>query len=266
MRISEVLTELRKKKEPKAGDTTPHDYNPGWENLNWMKERAQRNGQRYAGSYQLFMPRANAAALTPRDKRLQNLSNRYAYDDQGNIKQGYADWEEPRKEPHGAEVAEAAPILNPGKAMPPPGRNKPVANLWTSTAKQTPNGWTSDWVRWVSSNQPGWMAPTGYLYRVKPGALVLELNSDRDAEDLYYAFIGLGTATPIDYNTPYGRLTTNFPWDQVAKHFDAVNHSGYHWDGEFMYGWDCESTAWLDTSFLQLVGEVPIATNTEDDQ
>ena len=59
-------------------------------------------------------------------------------------------------------------------------------------------------------------------------------------------------------------MKTIFPWDQIVKHFDGVWHSGYS-DQGFMYGWDVESTAWFDTSFLQLVGEVPVAGYDDDD-
>lgn len=274
MRINEFITELRVKKvaEPKAGDTTVHDYNPGWETLNWLKEQAARDGNRLAQrGYQLFMPRANAAAQTPRDRRLANLANNYAWDEQDptQLKPQYAAREQPRKElsPIGAdEVSEAAPILKPGKATSPPGRNKPSADLWTSTAIRGGDGtYTSDWVRWVHGNQHDWMAPTGFLYKVKPGALILTIDSDHDAERIYHAFEGLGTAQPIDYSSSYGRLTRAFPWDQVVKHFDGVHHSGYRSDGDFTYGWDCESTAWFDTSFLIKVAEVPISPYTEEE-
>jgi len=50
----------------------------------------------------------------------------------------------------------------------------------------------------------------------------------------------------------------NFPWDEISKHFDAVWHSGSGYDRDFMYGWDVESTAWFNTDFLQLIGEVPV--------
>jgi hypothetical protein len=109
------------------------------------------------------------------------------------------------------------------------------------------------------------MAPKGYLYKVKPGALILELNSDHDAERIYQAFESLGTAQPIDYSSSYGRLTKAFPWDQVVKHFDGVRHGGYNSRDDFIYGWDCESTAWFNTSFLTLVAEVPISRYREDE-
>ena len=54
---------------------------------------------------------------------------------------------------------------------------------------------------------------------------------------------------------------SGYPWDQISKHFDGVHHGGYRSDYDrFVYGWDCESTAWLDTRFLEFISEVKIGT------
>lgn len=262
MRVKEVISEAKRKPKPLGpGDTTPHDWNPGWEDLNWLKENAARTGARLAGSYQLFVPRANSSAATVRDRRLKNLANAWAWDDEGNLKPQYARFEEPPREMTGLEpneVAEAAPILSPGKASPRAGWNKPHAHLWTSTAVKNRSGWSSDWSRFIAGRHPDWFSEKGYLYKVKPGALILEISSEHDAERIYHTFERLGLAKPIDYSS-YSRLTGAFPWDQIAKHFDAVWHGGYGYNDDFTSGWDVESTAWLDTSFLQLIGEVPVA-------
>lgn len=272
MRAFEILLELRKKKSAdlKAGDTTPHDYNPGWQDLNWLKEQAQQTGERLSGTTQLFVPRANAAAQTPRDRRLKNLTNPYAYDEKGDIKPDYSKWEEPRKElsPTGQDdVREAAPILSPGKSTSPPGDNKPRDAFWTSTARRFDTGaYSSDWSRWIAYRYPSWLNNTGYLYKVKPGALVLELNHDQTVERVFNAFNSLGrTQEPPEYykRDREGTIRSTFPWDQIVRHFDGVWHGGYG-DRGFMYGWDVESTAWFDKSFLQLVGEVPVV-GYEDD-
>jgi len=257
MRANQFV-EARKKKvvEPAI------PYNPGWENLNFIKERAKECGDQLTKSLQLFMPRPNPHAMTNRDRRLQNMASKYAHDDEGKLKPEYDKWEQ--------GIQEAAPIFTPGKSLPGPGGNKPISKLWTSTAKQLEDGtWTSDWVRWVSGNQKDWMAPTGSLYRVKPGALALQMDGDSDARQLMWAFRDLERYTPppdIDqYSADGWDMRRAFPWQEVVKHFDAIHHRGYRFDGDFMYGWDCESTAWLDTSFLELVGEVKIGTKSDDD-
>jgi len=277
MRAQEFLNELRTKKvsAPKAGDTTSHDYNPGWEDLNWLKEQGKKRGEWLAGSYQLFVPRDNPRAQTTRDRRLANLANKWAWDekDPTQLKPQYDKWEKGPKElsPTGQQdddqVAEAAPILAPGKAVTPPGNNKPVANFWTSTGKKTTDGWTSEWAEWIHGAHPTWFSPKGYLYKVKPGALILQLDHSYDAERIFRAFSNLGrTNEPPEYyqNDREGSMRATFPWDQIAKHFDGVWHGGYR-DQGFMYGWDVESTAWFDTSFLQLVGEVPVVAYDDND-
>lgn len=257
MRARDFLQELKSKKnlEPKVGDTTPHDYNPGWQTLNDLKASAKLQGDRMAGSFQLFVPRPNAAAMTARDRRLKNLSTPWAWDDEGNLKPDYERWEKGQR-----YTNEAAPILKPGRATSPPGNNKPQADLWTSTAQKEGDGWTSEWAEWISTEQPDWMSDRGYLYRVRPGALILSLNHDRDAKDIFHAFQQLGRVgePPESYrNDRELIMRSKFPWDQIARHFDAVTHSAWSREG-FMYGWDVESTAWFDTSFLELVGEVSV--------
>lgn len=277
MRYSEIISELRKKSksvsEPKVGDEKPH-YNYGWEQFNSLKEYALSRGNKMAGSYQLFVPRRNLNAMTARDIRLRNLANKYAYDDEGNIKPEYEKYERGPIElsPVGPQddIKEARPILAPVKPVTKSGNNKPNANLWTSTAIKTANGWTSDWAKWIYDNQKDWLSKTGYLYKVKPGALVLSLNSTYDAEQVYNVFSDLGRlkelpeylkGSRVDYKD---LMRYNFPWDEISKHFDAVWHSGSGYDRDFMYGWDVESTAWFNTDFLQLVDEVPVVGYQDD--
>lgn len=260
MRAKEFTNEARKPKPLKAGDTTPHDYDPGWQLLNDLKSLAQHTGRRLADTYQLFVPRRNPMALTSRDKRLKNLANKYAWDDEGNLKPEYEKWEK--------GIAEGAPILAPGKTVSPPGNNKPSASLWTSTARKVGDGWTSEWAQWTESNQPTWFSTTGYLYKVKPGALILELDNDHDAQDIMWVFQSLNRVKEPEEPNNYGRdvnMRLVFPWDEISKNFAGVHHSGYGYGNEFMYGWDVESTAWFDTSVLQLIGEVPVVSQNRDD-
>jgi hypothetical protein len=272
MKINELLNELNKRKSaPKAGDDTPHDYNPGWEQLNRLKQQAQKTGERMTGAYQLFVPRGHPGAKSLRDRRLANLANRWAWDEEDptKLKPQYDRWE--RGVPQD-QVDEAAPIIPAGQVISPPGNNKPHALLWTSTAIKSGDAWTSRWANWVAQNQPTWLAPKGYLYQVKPGALILSLDSDHDAEQIFQAFGDLGrvNAPPAsDYyrDRPSAAMRVTFPWDQIIRHFDGVRHGGYNGYGygdEFMYGWDVESTAWFNGNFLQLKAEVPVVGYQED--
>lgn len=255
MRAHDFITELRRR--PSASAAPEQPYNPGWESLQDLKRLAKLQGDRMAGSYQLFVPRPHAGAMTARDRRLKNLSNKYAWDDAGNLKPRYADWEQ--------GIKENAPVLTGATAVSPPGNNKPNAELWTSTAERLDDGtWTSAWAQWIEDNQPNWANDRGYLFQVQPGARILELDSDHDADRIYQAFQDLGRAEePAADQLRYGRefaMRQKFPWDQVYRHFDAVNHNGYYDYSqlEFVYGWDVESTAWLNTRFLKYRGEVKV--------
>lgn len=265
MRAVEFITELNKKpKPPKAGDTTPHEYDLGWENLNWLKNGAAERGKELAGSLQLFVPRR--LGNTKRSERVKSLFDRpYVWNDEGELDPEAQKWVN-----QGVIGESNPPILQPGKAVSPPGRNKPTASLWTSTAEKSGDGYTSAWSRWTENNQPDWFSDVGYLYRVKPGALILGLDSDRDAERIMSVFIDLKRVDK-DVNDKlisdrYMALHGHFPWNEVVKHFDAVNHEGYSsYRDDFIYGWDVESTAWFDTSFLQYLGPVKVHRNVRKD-
>jgi hypothetical protein len=266
MRAKEFITEL-KKKEIGSRDTTPHDFNPGWEKLNYLKKEAAEHGSKLANTYQLFVPRGIKTPTTS-ERSGKLLKNPWAWDEEGNLLPDYEktyDIAKMRKEydPTG-KVNEAAPFLAPGRMPAMPGNNKPMgSHFWTSTAYKVGDKWSSDWNRWVLSNQSDWSSDVGYLYKVKPNALILSLNSDYDAEDIYRAFNDLGRvdSKARDHEEAYGyrsSMRMTFPWNEVTKHFDAVHHRYADRDSEFMYGWDVESTVWFDTRFLQYVGEVPV--------
>lgn len=266
MRSHEFITEAAKNKVPKVGDTTPHDYNYGWERLNYLRSEAKRDGDRMTSSYQLFIPRGLRIPTTT-ERSIDFLKRPWAWDDEGNLKpeyEKYYDIAKLRGEYHPTgKIDEAAPILAPAKMPPLPGDNKPRGSFfWTSTAIKTKDGWTSDWNRWITNNHPDWKSDIGYLYKVKPGALILELDTDRDAENIYNTFTELDRVKEKEYMHDYDyrmKMRAVFPWDEVAKNFDAVRHSRPYGYSDFMYGWDVESTVWFDTGFLQLVGEVPVA-------
>jgi hypothetical protein len=235
-----------------------------YDNLQDLKMLAHRDGEYLSKTLQLFVPRP--AKLMKRSDRIKDLiGNKYAWtsDTSDELTPQYQNWV------NQGVIGESIPILKPGKATPAAGGNKPISDLWTSTAIKTPNGYTSDWVQWVINNQQDWYSDTGYLYKVKPGALVLELNNQYDAQRVYHAFENLGRISDTEKYKPYSddpefMMRVTFPWDQIAKHFDAVYHNGHSYRDSFMYGWDVESTAWLNTEFLQLIGPVKIDADLRD--
>ena len=185
MQIRELVQELKTPKRSKT-PTPKQPEDPAWSALNTLKEQAARKGQQMQGRLQLFMPRPSIQAQTRIDRNRKVMTQPWAWDDEGNLKQNYAQWID-----QGAPGVqnEAAPILKPGRAVSPPGHNKPNADLWTSTAeKRDDNTYTSEWAEWVKYNQESWYNAQGYLYRVKPGALILSLDNDYDAETIMWIF------------------------------------------------------------------------------
>jgi hypothetical protein len=131
---------------------------------------------------------------------------------------------------------------------------KPNANLWTSTATRLEDGsYTSDWLEWASGNM-GWNSSFGFLYKVKPGALILPIHSDQDAIKIMSIL-----QKPIKAKNNFDRLHimfTQFPWNQLIENFDGVWHKPGNRNDIFMNPWDAESTAWFDTGHLELIGKV----------
>lgn len=268
MKINEILNELKGKKSIKYPEPkTPYDfaYNKLQDILKYSA------GAKPANTYQLFVPRPKVYQKNRHDL----LSKSYAWDEHGNLKPEYKKYENTNIDKNcqfdlleenitdliNLNIFENAPVLA-GKALGGIGRNKPNAALWTSTAFRLPDGsYTSNWVHWISINQPSWFSDIGYLYKVSNNCRTLQLDSDYDVEEIYqiYQTLGAGNTRAFEYGSyRHGSYSIDFPWNWVTKHFDCVHHNGSAWDGDFMVGWDVESTAFLDTSVLQLIGKVKI--------
>ena len=120
---------------------------------------------------------------------------------------------------------------------------KPRAGRWTSSARQTADGFTSAWVDWGLTNMPNWVGSEGVLYDVAPGAKVLSMNSDQDAVEAAQQY-GVEIKTTMD-------LFQKMPWQAIAKDYDAVHYNGKNRSGDmYMNTWDVESTAWFNTAAL----------------
>ena len=258
MRAKDFITELKRKKKEPPVQLTPAD--DAYHELQLTKEVS--TGKFPCNTYQLFMPRPHGGAKTAYQKHVQSLSNKYAYEpDSPEFTKSYQTW----IDKHPDRLGESAPVIAARDNV-PPGRNKPQAILWTSTATRQSDGtWTSDWVNWVANNQKDWMSETGYLYKVAPNATLLHLNSDYDAEDIYDTFEKMGRVKR-EYSTDGydGGLSKNFPWNEIAKHFDGIHHSGIGYGNEFMYGWDVESLAIFNPAIVTLIGEVKVSNQIED--
>lgn len=130
---------------------------------------------------------------------------------------------------------------------------KPKAKVWTSTARQADDGsYTSEWVEWCKYEMSHWLSEKGTLYKVLPGAKILQLNTDAEARELAIKY-GVNVKDELS-------LMMNMPWEQVSKDYDAIHHLPTNrWDNMIMSSWDVESTAWFDTKYLKKVADVKIA-------
>jgi hypothetical protein len=274
MRLTEIS---RKKKPPEPRD--PIEDARG--DLEWEKERGSKAMPN--NTLQLFVPRKIERYDTKKEKEDHILRDRakYAYDDEGNMIPQYRNWIDHVQE----SMMESAPVIA-GGWLPKQGGDKPLSALmWTSTAKKLPNGkWTSDWNKFIQGrNAGGESGKIGYLYKVHPDTSVLELDTTQDALRIYKIFSILGRPN-TSYNDPaqwnrnselgiYGEesdamiIRKDFPWTDVAKHFDCVHHwplhSNYFGRDPFFSGYDVESTVWFKPNQLELLGQVPLWTEND---
>lgn len=219
-----------------------------WNELQSIQERSMTYGR--PGEYQLFVPRIEWM------KKREKANWTQQYDAEGNERKKVKEYKD----------APVIPKISPTTDQ--HGHNKPANAFWTSTlykgsivdGKQT---YSSDWAKFIARNHPEWWSPYGFVYKYSPSSVFLRLDDSKEAQRIYDIFKRLrGELNPMDADhTHY--MTSDFPWDEVAKHFDGVTHSGYgrfdeySWEN-FTSGWDAESTAWLNTSVLTRVAKVPI--------
>lgn len=268
------IFELRKQKEEIKVQT---QYDWAYEQLMDLKGRGETAEPN--NSLQLFVPRKikwrPQTKKGMRDYILRDQPH-YAYDDEGNLKPEY------QKMVDNAEhliVDESAPVLSKIPIRNSHGFNKPMDSFWTSTAMKFDNGkYTSDWNNFVlrGGGPSSWKSKIGYLYKVKPRTCSLELSSNYDCRNIYEIFNKLERENAKMYDQPENYFETetylmrkDFPWQEIAKNFDCVHHDGMSsisyfgssFSGDnFLYGWDVESTAWLNPERLELLGQVPLIT------
>jgi hypothetical protein len=226
------------KRKPKEPDWPDADYQSGYSRLRDMQSYLTRKDLRT----QLFVPKR-------RDPKVMR-----ELETQLRLRQVDKELRE-----------ESIPILTAYHDA-PPGNNKPGTGFWTSTAIQTKNGWTSDWYKYVKNNHSGWQTDYGFLFDVVDSPMVFDMMY---AKDYYEWALDRGRITMKGYAQPY---TTDdarhrFPWDQLARHFDAAHLSYAYRDDDITYGWDVESTVWFKTKFLKYKGAVRLNNyRYEDDE
>ena len=208
----------------------------GYEWLTWMQERSSRFlGKDYI--FQLFVPRPKIFS-----KEYQRKTD--------------TGW---LYEP----IVESAKPILPEVSTSKRGGNKPIGAFWTSTLKKVGKSdyFTSDWVDYIeSSGMTDWKHDEGFVYRVKSNAKILNLNDIHEAKNI---FLNYAKMFNLDARTfTEEEIIEKFPWDLLHYHWDGIHYNGStfpsYYENRFMYGWDAESTAWLNTDVLHYVGKVKI--------
>ena len=145
--------------------------------------------------------------------------------------------------------------------------DKPKGALWSST--YLPKSNTSDWERYAEQELDWHHSLTdekskGYLLDPDPKARIFHINDMRDYKELMSSFPGRAAGWD-DYDSRH------VDWPRAATELDAVhlskrgqwktrygdtNTSDWSKTNDGMYGWDVESTAWLNKGF-SVAGERP---------
>mgnify|MGYP001339312718 CR=1 FL=1 len=132
--------------------------------------------------------------------------------------------------------------------------NKPLGGLWTSTYNSD-SEFKSDWIRWCADNMPHWIKKTARIISVDDSANIFEIDNECD---LYYLY--------REYSFNYGHVCMfdYLDYTKISNDFDAI-HLTYM--GEYytrycepvnLYGWDCESTLWLNINKIKDIGCIDI--------
>lgn len=254
--FKQFITEAPRKKKPNPEDDWIVDYTSGYADLRSMQQYSMEREL----DLQLFVPKHRDPKL------MQRQAQEYRY----------------RVTKHEQEAEEAAaaeklkedrtdrpPILTAFNESPVKGSNKPSGAFWTSTAERKSNGeYSSEWYEYVKTTFRTWQTDYGYLFAVKPNAMILR------SSDLDHYYNWAERAKRLEKNNEYversygsTRMRGNYPWKELSKHFDGVHHNGFSYrdSDDFTYGWDVESCAWFNTSVLEYKGAVRLWNGTYDE-
>lgn len=123
---------------------------------------------------------------------------------------------------------------------------KPHGGFWTSTFHPAPAKYASDWVEWCAQGMEEWLRGSAYLIEIAPAARIYTIDSLPDLERMMLAF-----DAHLIHTFPY------FDWGQVAEKYDGIHlTSRGQWRTRLsipsLYGWDSESTVWLNNVFADV--------------
>lgn len=125
---------------------------------------------------------------------------------------------------------------------------KPDGGMWTSTYHP---GLGSGWVQWCLGEEFAGPEFNCWRLRPDPGSRVYVI-------DTYDDLAALVEEYPNEHDPHWRGLDKAPHWRRVAAHYDAVHLTE---EGQWatrlthpynLYGWDCESTLWLDWRFIDV--------------
>jgi len=137
---------------------------------------------------------------------------------------------------------------------------KPAGGFWTSTHRGGSGADASDWARF---REETWGPSKGEGVLLKPGGQVYTLETQKDYDNLRSQFPHVG---------PFGEELVD--WEGIARSgkWDGIHitrrgiHNlasvgGDNYDPP-LYGWDIESTLWLNPSVLEVAGTTKLGSRT----
>ena len=125
---------------------------------------------------------------------------------------------------------------------------KPEKALWSSTFEEGASGW----VRWLIEENDGWTEkshPRFFLITPKPNTRVFTVDTEDDEIEVPkdsngdVDFIALKAAGYAGLRATDNRIYFR---RSATREFDLL------------YGWDCESTAWFSTDWIESVQEIQL--------
>jgi len=163
-----------------------------------------------------------------------------------------------------AKLGNTPPVENRGVI------NKPNGGLWTSTAVNKGDKWTSAWNDWMVHEMPEWMHPQGILLKSKTNN-IFHIENDEDARILHEEF-------PLEFSGPNlslsfggGSSDYNIDFESALQKYDAIHFGTTGGEDSDAYGfgrsgmWDMESTVFRDASVIDVIKVVPVTQKQRGD-
>jgi hypothetical protein len=109
---------------------------------------------------------------------------------------------------------------------------------------------SSAWMEWCKYEMPHWIGDKAVVFKVKPGAKILHLSTDKDYQQAINKYKGEYDSINNEYALDFAAIAKDFDAVHVAKHPRTISDA--------LTYWDVESTVWFDPTQLEFVKLVDI--------